>query len=178
MSSLVGFPEGASSAPQGSADKDADDVTTTTTTTTRPPSHILQDGTFVHLPPPSHDERIRFFERSIARHGLLQEDLQQQKTDATKEKEGKAAAEEEAKQEEQDDEDTTKSAATTAQQQTIHPLALASARLQASGINELNRAINLHTLVSTGEYFGLSNIVDPALEQAAAASSSSNAATN
>lgn len=109
-----------------------------------PPSHILADGRFVHLPPPTRKERIQFFERSIARHGLLQEDIENKKQSNEQDK--------------KEDEEKKK------EKQKIHPLALASARLQADGINELNRAINLSTLVATGEYFGLSNIVDPSLE--------------
>ena len=33
-----------------------------------PPSHILEDGRLIYLPPPNAVERSRFFERSIARH--------------------------------------------------------------------------------------------------------------
>jgi hypothetical protein len=97
------------------------------------PSHILQDGTFVNLPLASERERTLFFERSIARHGLLEEDLGNKKTAEPEEKKVPK----------------------------IHPLALASAKLQSEGINELNRAINLQTLVATNEYFGMSFIVDP-----------------
>ena len=49
----------------------------------------------------------------------------------------------------------------------IHPLAVASARLQSNGLNELNRAINLATLVSTGEFFTYTNVVDPSYEETA-----------
>lgn len=115
-----------------------------------PPSHILQDGRFVHLPPPSARERRVFFERSIAKHGLLQEDLGGKKTAMETEEEEKVEEKKETK---------------------VHPLALASARIQADGINELNRAINLNTLVNTGEYFTMTNIVDPSLELAASAAS-------
>ena len=41
-----------------------------------PPSHILEDGRLIYLPPPNAAERSRFFERSIARHGLLQADME------------------------------------------------------------------------------------------------------
>lgn len=106
---------------------------------TLPPSHILQDGTFANLPPPSKVEHIRFFERSIARHGLLQDDLK------PAEEKGDDEADEEQKE---------------IEEPKIHPLALASARLQSNGISELNRAINLNNLAATGEYFGLRNIVE------------------
>mmetsp|Transcript_40510 Transcript_40510/g.97773 ORF Transcript_40510/g.97773 Transcript_40510/m.97773 type:complete len:589 (+) Transcript_40510:1-1767(+) len=46
----------------------------------------------------------------------------------------------------------------------VHPLAKASARLNANGLAELNRVINLATLTTTGDYFGLTTVVDPALE--------------
>eukprot|EP00537_Pseudo-nitzschia_pungens_P001830 CAMPEP_0172373694 /NCGR_PEP_ID=MMETSP1060-20121228/52874_1 /TAXON_ID=37318 /ORGANISM="Pseudo-nitzschia pungens, Strain cf. cingulata" /LENGTH=144 /DNA_ID=CAMNT_0013100099 /DNA_START=208 /DNA_END=639 /DNA_ORIENTATION=+ len=42
-----------------------------------PPSHILEDGRLIYLPTPNALERTRFFERSIARHGLLQADMEQ-----------------------------------------------------------------------------------------------------
>lgn len=110
-----------------------------------PPSHILQDGRFVYLPQPTHRNRIHFFERSINRYGLLKGYLDESEED----------------QEDRDEKlDEPKK---------VHPLALASARLQCSGVNELNRAINLNTLVSSDEYFGLSNVVDPSLDQTTAA---------
>lgn len=111
-------------------------------TRTLAPSHILADGRFVHLPDPSDRDRVNFFERSIARHGLLADDINPAKKQEEEEKE-KEKEKKEVK---------------------IHPLALASAKLQSDGVNELNRAINLNTLVATGEYFGLTNIVDPSLE--------------
>ena len=116
------------------------------------PSHILDDGRFIYLPPPSKPERSRFLERSIVRHGLLEADMM------GKAKEGKEAKEEK---------DTAPK---------VHPLAVASARLQASGLQELNRAINLASLVQTGEYLGLTTIVDPSLEAEAANPSASAAA--
>lgn len=127
------------------------------TTKSLPPSHVMEDGRFIYLPQPTPAQRSKFFERSIARHGLLQADLM--KTGSSQAKP-------------HDKETTTTTAAAAAkkkvklqsQQPQLHPLAVASARIQASGIMELNRAINLSSLVSTGEYFGLSNIVDPSLE--------------
>lgn len=118
------------------------------------PSHILQDGSYVHLPPPSEFERTRFFERSVAKHGLLHDDIQSTK----RSREGS-----------HDDEtvEYNKKSKITKDTPKIHPLALASARIQSHGINELNRAINLQTLVETGEYFGLSNIVDPSYDRSA-----------
>jgi hypothetical protein len=113
------------------------------------PSHILPDGRFVHLPAPSARERSQFFERAIARHGLLEGNLKKSSNKTAAVLDAEAAKEEESKAE---------------SEPTIHPLALASAKLQSNGINELNRAINLSGLLSTGEYFGLSNIVDPSLE--------------
>ncbi|GAX09604.1 hypothetical protein FisN_38Lh025 [Fistulifera solaris] len=106
-----------------------------------PPSHISQDGHFIFLPQPTQRNRIQFFERSIARFGLLK---------------GYLNDSEEAQEEKPDE------------QKRVHPLAGASASLQSNGVNELNRAINLNTLVASDEYFGLSNIVDPSLDQTAA----------
>jgi hypothetical protein len=108
-----------------------------------PPSHILQDGRFIFLPAPTDAERAKFLERSIARHNLLRSDL-------GTEKEEKEEAKEEGNKE--------------STQPIVHPLAIASARLHANGISELSKAINLTGLVETGDYFGLTNIVDPSLE--------------
>ena len=118
-----------------------------------PPSHILEDGRFIYLPPPNDGERSRFFERSIARHVLLQADMAETQTETKTED----------KEKDKDDDDDK-----TAPK--IHPLAVASARLQANGLAELNRAINLSQLVTTGEYFGLTNIVDPSLAVTASSS--------
>lgn len=114
-----------------------------------PPSHILEDGRFIYLPPPDPVERSRFFERSIARHGLLQADMA----------EGETLQDAALAKEQEGEEDGDKTAPK------VHPLAVASARLQSNGLMELNRAINLANLVQTNEYFGLTNIVDPSLEE-------------
>lgn len=119
-------------------------------TQSSPPSHILQDGRFIFLPDPTDAERSKFLERSIARHKLIDKDVKEDGKEETEEKE----KEKEKKTEE--NKDTT--------QPKVHPLALASARLQANGVSELSKAINLSSLVSSGEYFGLSNIVNPMLE--------------
>lgn len=127
-----------------------------------PPSHILEDGRLIYLPPPNAVERSRFFERSIARHGLLQADMEKTddsekgktKKDVPKVLEGK-------------DSTTDQKKDKTAPK--IHPLAVASARLQSNGLNELNRAINLATLVSTGEFFSYTNVVDPSYEDSTTA---------
>jgi hypothetical protein len=109
-----------------------------------PPSHILEDGRFVYLPPPNKIDCSRFFERSIARHGLLEADMM-----------GKTTQKKEEADEKEEDDKTSPH---------IHPLAVASARLNANGLAELNRVINLASLTTTGEYFGLTTIVDPSLE--------------
>mmetsp|Transcript_23488 Transcript_23488/g.42370 ORF Transcript_23488/g.42370 Transcript_23488/m.42370 type:complete len:312 (-) Transcript_23488:130-1065(-) len=106
-----------------------------------PPSHILNDGRFVHLPPPSTAERAARFERLIAHHGLIH-----------------ATGSRKAPQEEEEEEDATTVAAASAVQK-VHPLALASAKLNALGVSELSKAINLGGLVGSGEYFGWSNVV-------------------
>jgi hypothetical protein len=115
---------------------------------TFPPSHILQhDGTFANLPAPSKLEHIRFFERSIARHGLLEADL---KPDGGTDGKPKVDEDDDGKKKE-------------IEQPMIHPLLMASGRLQSSGINELNRAINLSSLAGAGEYFRLTNIVESSI---------------
>jgi hypothetical protein len=133
---------------------DVDFAASATAAVTIPPGHILQDGTYVNISPPSEFEKTRFFERSVARHGLLQDDLETTK---------KRSRDENADEQKQENDDKSKNKKLIPQ---IHPLARASAFLQSNGISELNRAINLHTLVATGEYFGLSNIVDPSLDRA------------
>ena len=139
-----------------------------------PPSHILEDGRLVFLPPPNAMERSRFFERSIARHGLLQADMNKNSTSKTKEQEVKNILEEE-KERKDDKEDDKNDDKTTLK---IHPLAVASARLQSNGLNELNRAINLATLVNTGEFFSYTNVVDPSFEVDATSSNTNNSNNN
>ncbi|CAJ1942030.1 unnamed protein product [Cylindrotheca closterium] len=124
-----------------------------------PPSHILEDGRFVYLPPANKFDRSKFFERSIARHGLLAKDMMGKKSTALEQQK----EEEKKKKEEEEDK--------TAPQ--VHPLAKASARLNANGLAELNRVINLATLTTTGDYFGLTTVVDPALEAEAKTSEGS-----
>jgi hypothetical protein len=138
------------------------------------PSHILEDGRFIYLPPPNAVERSRFFERTIARHGIFEADMNQEQHVKRhldlEHQEQEGMQEMVGQQQPEENNDTTASK--------IHPLAVASARLQANGLNELNRAINLATLVQTGAYFSYTNIVDPSLEAdaAAAASAAANAA--
>jgi hypothetical protein len=123
----------------------------------QPPSHILEDGRFIYLPPPSTVERCRFFERSVARHGLLEADMMGKSKDHKPDNSRDKMDDEDEDIGEAKDETTT----TTPK---VHPLAVASARLQANGLAELNRAINLAGLVNKGEYFGLTTVVDPSLE--------------
>ena len=107
------------------------------------PSHILADGRIVNLPDPTERERARFFERTIAKHKLLEKDLR----GTSKHKEGQ-------KEDDGDEDDTENDNRPNKNQNPqIHPLALASAKLQSDGISELNRAINLQTLAMSGEYF-------------------------
>jgi hypothetical protein len=138
--------------PQLSNDDDKNGVTESL-----PPSHITEDGRFVYLPAPNLAERSKFFERSIARHGLLQADMlgDAVEEESPKEKDDDKDAD---KDDDKDGGDDDKTAPK------VHPLAVASARLQANGLAELNRAINLAQLVTTNEFFGLTNIVDPSLE--------------
>jgi len=139
-----------------------------------PPSHILDDGRFIQLPPPTTLEKSTFFERAVASRQLIANDndtgiQRRQKKKAKSTKKKKRSCEEEV-----DDAASTtssiisntkrrkkkKSKTIDTQQQYIHPLAMASAKLQSNGINELSKAINLNTLVIGNEYFGLSNIVN------------------
>ena len=129
--------------------------TTTTVATTVAPSHWNPNGNAVILPPPSILQRRHWVQRAIVQHELLK---------SWQQKGGKGGDDDEDKSE------ATEEPSTQAAPPQIHPLAMASARLQNDGLNELNRSINLYALVHTGEYFGLTNIVaDAALELAAAA---------
>ena len=128
--------------------------------TTQAPSHLLADGRAVVLPSPSAPLRRRWVERAILQHGLLQSWLDHdKKSDSDDEEQGGKT----------EGHETDQTQPGTSATQQIHPLALASSRLETEGIDELNRSINLTNLVSAGEYFRLTNIVaDAALELAAA----------
>ena len=132
-----------------------------------PPSHCLEDGRFVFLPPPNAAERSNFFERSIDRHGLLQSDMTTTDQHAQK----KIREGDKDRDDDKDDGITNNDDKTRVK---VHPLAVASARLQSNGLNELNRAINLATLVSTGDFFSYTNVVDPSFESDATGTMTTN----
>ena len=130
----------------------------------QPPSHILSDGRFINLPPPSAIERSSFFERAVASHNLIVGDEKIKKKSGSSKKRSS-------------DDDINDDASTTTSTSIVngskrrkktskndapyvHPLAIASARLRAKGMDELSKSINLGGLVIGGEYFGLSNIVN------------------
>ena len=129
-----------------------------------PPSHILSDGRFIQLPPPSSSDRSAFFERAVASHRLI--------TDADGERRGgsvsgKRQADDETASETASRDGKRRKKATT-DAPFVHPLAIASARLRAKGIDELSKAINLGGLVLGGEYFGLTNVISNQSDAAAA----------
>lgn len=138
-----------------------------------PPSHILSDGRYVHLPPPTINEQSAYFERAVASHGLISiddnndgGDGRRKKTGRQNSKKRRRAAEDGEEVGKKDDDDDNNGAAKSSTP-FVHPLAIASARLRAHGIDELSKAINLGGLVMGGEYFGLSNIVANADRSAA-----------
>ncbi|KAL7496678.1 hypothetical protein ACHAWT_004764 [Skeletonema menzelii] len=116
-----------------------------------PPSHILSDGRFVRLPPPTAHEHSAFFERAVAAQSLISGD-----DDEVGKKRSKR------RQNSGDDNISNDKAkkAKKADASFIHPLAIAAARLRAKGSDELSKAINLGGLVMGGEYFGLTNVVN------------------
>ena len=120
------------------------------------PSHIIPDGSHVYLPPASAIEKASFFAQSVANYKLIHADESQQQQQKSKEQESilgvKDVDGQQGKDADNDDEVNN-----------IHPLALASARLQTNGVSELSKAINLASLVQSNEYFAFSNIIDPSL---------------
>lgn len=135
-----------------------------------PPSHILSDGRYIHLPPHTINEQSAYFERAVASHGLIDIDdndradggrRRRRKTKGSQSKKRRRAADgdEDGEDDDKRQENTLSSSTTASTTPFIHPLAIASARLRAHGIDELSKAINLGGLVMGGEYFGLSNIV-------------------
>mmetsp|Transcript_17861 Transcript_17861/g.28037 ORF Transcript_17861/g.28037 Transcript_17861/m.28037 type:complete len:723 (-) Transcript_17861:179-2347(-) len=116
-----------------------------------PPSHILSDGRFVRLPPPTAHEHSAFFERAVAAQGLISGDDDEVGKKRSKRRQGS------------DDDNSNNDGAKKSKKADaafIHPLAIASARLRAKGSDELSKAINLGGLVMGGEYFGLTNVVN------------------
>lgn len=120
-----------------------------------PPSHILSDGRFIRLPPPTAHEHSAYFERAVASQRLISGD-----DDEVGKKRSKR------RQSSDDDNIDNPSGSDGAKRAKkadaafIHPLAIASARLRAKGSDELSKAINLGGLVMGGEYFGLTNVVN------------------
>jgi len=117
-----------------------------------PPSHILSDGRFVRLPPPTAHEHSAFFERAVAAQGLISGDDDEVGKKRSKRRQGS--------DDDNSNNDGAKKKAKKADAAFIHPLAIASARLRAKGSDELSKAINLGGLVMGGEYFGLTNVVN------------------
>lgn len=123
-------------------------------------SHILPDGTFVNLPKPTQRERANFFARSIANYKLIsarQDNDNGVKVEGEEEGGGGGIA---GKKENENGDREQKGA------DYVHPLAVASARLQGVGVAELSKAVNLSSLVGTnsshdeGCYFTLANVID------------------
>lgn len=126
----------------------------------KPPSHILADGTFVYLPEPSKVERASFFERSVAEHGLISATPVSSNPSETKDDNDET--------EDIDNNDNKGGQKKTKKPKKddgvpkVHPIAIASARLNAFGIQELSKSINLGDLVDQSEYFDLANVVSSA----------------
>jgi len=151
------------------------------------PNHILNDGTFIYLPEATNKDRSNFFERSIAEYGLVSA-VAESESDKTSDdndnivndnetNKGKEVEETLLKVEMNDttttisgtDDESSKEALRNKQkqqqEQKIHPLAIASARLQGYGISELSKAINLGGLVVSSDYLDLANIVSQSSSQ-------------
>lgn len=136
------------------------------------PSHIIPDGSHVYLPPPSALEKASFFAQSVSNYKLIHADesqqQQQQQQQKSKEQEsiilgGKNEDGQQGKDKDADNDNHNDNDHNDDEVNNIHPLALASARLQTNGISELSKAINLASLVQSNEYFAFSNIIDPSL---------------
>lgn len=120
------------------------------------PSHIIADGSRVFLPPATSQEKAFFFARSVAKHNLVSV-TSSSKEDTTSSTLEDSTEDKGIEKEKKKSEESEESA------HVIHPLATASAKLESNGIAELSKAINLSTLVQTGEYFTFGNIVDSSL---------------
>eukprot|EP00970_Alexandrium_tamarense_P019138 scaffold13644_cov179-Alexandrium_tamarense.AAC.1 len=120
-----------------------------------PPSHVLSDGRFILLPPPTSLDHSAFFERAVAANRLISADADTSTTLGTKSKRGGGDCQAESTSD-RDKKKSKKSADTPF----VHPLAIASARLRGKGLDEMSKAINLGGLVVGGEYFGLTNVVN------------------
>lgn len=104
------------------------------------PSHILADGNHIYLPKSSKAEKAAFFAQTVASYKLVHADEKQETAEKEVDKEDRKKEDDEV--------------------MNIHPLHLASARLRTNGIDELSKAVNLATLVQSGEYFAFNNIID------------------
>lgn len=127
-----------------------------------PPSHVLPDGTFARLPKLTEKDHALYFARSVANYSLISASTgdAQNNDDSNSSGAAKASSSSEVieKKKEQEEE-------------FIHPLAIASARLQGAGVSELSKAVNLASLVQGGEYFSLANVIDEDAATLAALSS-------
>ena len=126
----------------------------------------------MYLPPPSAQEKASFFATSVAKLNLIRAD-ETQNDSKGKEKDVDENVDENVDEKVAVDVDdvTKKDKKKNEKDDTdlgiggIHPLAIASARLQTNGISELSKAINLANLVQTGEYFAFANVIESSLIQ-------------
>jgi hypothetical protein len=140
------------------------------------PSHLLADGTLVYLPPPTVRERSFSFAECVARHRLLESsDWDVDKDDQDSIVNANANLHEDSAvgnvgsavggnvgSSGSDDEKNRRQQQQQQQRNEtmIHPLAMASARLQTNGISELTKVINLSSLVQAGEYMGYAHVMN------------------
>jgi hypothetical protein len=134
------------------------------------PSHLLADGTLVYLPPPTAKEKSFSFAECVARHRLLEESWD----DVDKDDQEAAAVAAEDKDyhyyekndvsaaigNKNDNGHPNEKKKEQRNDMMIHPLVMASARLQTNGISELTKVINLSSLVEAGEYMGYSHVMN------------------
>ena len=131
-------------------------------------SHILPDGTFINLPAATERDRAMFFARSIANFKLISANP----LDRSRGTSSSAPPEDIEKFGVNNSATIDSKPTKKLSSEYVHPLAVASARLQGVGAAELSKAINLSTLV--GDYFSLANVItDDAATLAAAIVSSS-----
>eukprot|EP00557_Chaetoceros_sp_GSL56_P003643 CAMPEP_0176492726 /NCGR_PEP_ID=MMETSP0200_2-20121128/9163_1 /TAXON_ID=947934 /ORGANISM="Chaetoceros sp., Strain GSL56" /LENGTH=776 /DNA_ID=CAMNT_0017890329 /DNA_START=72 /DNA_END=2398 /DNA_ORIENTATION=+ len=125
------------------------------------PSHLLADGTLVYLPPLTAKEQSFCFAESVARHRLLEwDDSHPQDASQTKVKEGEEPMDQDKYKRESEIESEEDNHAVIKNDMKIHPLAMASATLQTTGVSELTKVINLSSLVQTGEYMGYAHVMN------------------
>ena len=127
---------------------------------TKPHSSVLENGHFVYLD--NSANAPTYFSRTVAKYKLVQVDENENENDDDDDDDDKKLGNSGGNQGQEEVEKLKheRKESVASAQPTIHPIQIASARIQTHGIAELSKVINLSTLLRGNEYFGLTSVLE------------------